>query len=220
LIVVTRTLLLFARLKLAALRIHHSARHHTTMTRFFAYSRRLLALIGLPLLLSACALGPPPGVTPVTNFALERYLGTWYEIARLDHSFERAMSDVSARYSKNTDGSVRVLNRGFDNGKDNWRDAEGRALFIGEPTTGSLKVSFFGPFYGGYHVADLDPDYRWVLVIGPDPSYAWILARDKTITAEVRERLLATAKRGGIDTTKLIWVTHERKDPALNPSPY
>lgn len=185
------------------------------MVRFFVYSRRLLVLLGLPLLLSACALGPPPGVTPVSDFSLERYLGTWYEIARLDHSFERGMTDVSARYSKNADGSVRVLNRGFDTSKDAWREAEGRALFIGETSTGSLKVSFFGPFYGGYHVAELDPDYGWVLVIGPNPGYAWILARDKTISAEARERLLASAKRGGVETDKLIWVSHARKDPAL-----
>ncbi len=181
---------------------------------------RLLSVVLLALLLTACTLGPPPGVTPVENFALERYLGTWYEIARLDHSFERGMTDVSARYSRNPDGSVKVLNRGYDTNRQNWRDAEGKALFIGSETTGSLKVSFFGPFYGGYHVADLDPEYRWALVIGPDPSYAWILARDKTIAPAVRERLLAVAERGGIDTAKLIWVSHAQLDPALYRSPY
>ena len=179
-----------------------------------------LATALIPLFLSACALGPPSGVTPAENFSLDRYLGTWYEIARLDHSFERDMSDVSARYSRNADGSVRVLNRGYDTRKDAWRDAEGKALFIGASTTGSLKVSFFGPFYGGYHVAALDPDYRWALVIGPDPSYAWILARDKAISETVRERILSVARLGGVDTDKLIWVSHARRDPVLNPSPW
>ncbi len=167
-------------------------------------------------LVSACSLGPPPGVTPIDSFALDRYLGTWYEIARLDHSFERGMNDVSARYSRNSDGSVRVLNRGFSSDKNDWREAEGRALFIGSETTGSLKVSFFGPFYGGYHIADLDPDYRWALVIGPDTSYAWILARDKVLAPAARERLVAAAQRAGIDTAKLIWVTHTRSDPVLD----
>lgn len=173
------------------------------------------SLLCVPFLLVACSLGPPPGVTPVNDFQLSRYLGTWYEIARLDHSFERGMSDVSARYSLNADGSVRVLNRGFDTAKDNWREAEGRALFIGSDRVGSLKVSFFGPFYGGYHVAALDPDYRWSLVIGPDPSYAWILARDKNLDADARENILKLARQAGVDVSALIWVSHARRNPAL-----
>ncbi len=176
--------------------------------------RRIAILIAAPLLLAACALGPAPGVTPVSPFQLERYMGQWYEIARLDHRFERGMTDVSARYSINSDGSVRVLNRGYDTAKTEWREAEGKALFIGDSNTGSLKVSFFGPFYGGYHVAALDPDYRWSLVIGPDPSYAWILARDKTLSAADKERILTVAKQASVDTAALIWVSQNQQDPA------
>ena len=106
--------------------------------------------LALLLLLTGCAVAPPEGVTPVTGFELNRYLGQWYEIARLDHSFERGLSDVSATYRLQDDGSVQVVNRGFDGKRNEWREAVGRALFTGDPTRASLKEPFFGPFYGGY----------------------------------------------------------------------
>ena len=186
-----------------------------------AVSRRqrlgLLALLlaGSALLLAGCAsTRPPPGVTAVTPFDVQRYAGRWYELARLDHDFERGMTDVSAGYTVQADGSVRVVNRGYAPATGQWREAVGKALFTGIPTTGSLKVSFFGPFYGGYHVAALDPDYRWALVLGPDTSYCWILARDKQLPAAQREAIVARARALGVDTSSLIWVPHERQDPA------
>lgn len=173
--------------------------------------RRYLATIFLSLFLSGCSLGPPPGVVPISGFELQRYLGHWYEIARLDHSFERGMTDVSAHYRLREDNSVEVINRGYETAKARWREAVGTARLIGEPTRGSLKVSFFGPFYGGYHIAALDPDYRWSLVIGPDTGYAWILARDKILPAGIREQLVQQAAAAGIDTNALIWVEHTRE---------
>ncbi|MBA4194436.1 MAG: lipocalin [Comamonadaceae bacterium] len=161
-------------------------------------------------LLAGCFTGVPQGAVPVKPFDLQRYLGTWYEIARLDHSFERGLTDVNATYALKDDGSVSVLNRGFDPAKGAWKEAEGRALFIGDPQTASLKVSFFGPFFGGYHVIALDPDYRWAMVIGPDTGYLWILARDKTLDTAVREKLVAQAASLGVDTRGLIWVEHGR----------
>ena len=170
-----------------------------------------LACLGL---LAGCgSSNPPPGITAVTPFDLQRYQGSWYELARLDHRFERGLTDVSAAYSPQPDGSVRVVNRGFDPSTGQWREAVGKALFTGLPTTGSLKVSFFGPFYGGYHVAALDADYRWALVVGPDRSYCWILARDKRLDPAWREAITARAKALGIDTSALLWVPHERQDP-------
>jgi apolipoprotein D and lipocalin family protein len=190
-------------------------------TLFAGLSRRqrrtLPALLAAScaLLLAGCAsTRPPPGVTAVTPIDLQRYQGHWYELARLDHSFERGMTDVSATYTPLPDGSVRVVNRGFLPAKGQWREAVGHARFIGSPTTGSLKVSFFWPFYGGYHVAALDPDYRWSLVIGPDTGYAWILARDKQLDAGQREAILARAQALGVDTSALIWVSQTRRDPA------
>ena len=99
-------------------------------------------------LLTGCV-GVPKGVKPVQGFALDRYLGRWYEIARLDHSFERGLSHVTASYSMREDGGVRVLNRGYSEKKKEWKTAEGKAYFVKGPDEGYLKVSFFGPFYGG-----------------------------------------------------------------------
>lgn len=161
--------------------------------------------------LTACSTMPPEGVHPVTSFDINRYLGQWYEIARLDHSFERGMSDVNATYALQDDGSVKVINRGYDTRRQAWKEAIGRALFTGDKNTGSLKVSFFGPFYGGYHVVALDQQhYRWSLVAGPDRDYLWILARDMTLSADVRQQLLAQAQALGFATDKLIWVDHQR----------
>jgi len=165
--------------------------------------------------LAGCApTSPPEGITAVTPFDLQRYQGRWYEQARLDHSFERGLTDVSATYQPQPDGSVRVVNRGFDPAKGEWREAVGKALFVGEHDTGSLKVSFFGPFYGGYHVAALDPAYRWALVVGPDRSYCWVLTRDKHLDPAQREAIFARARALGIDTSALISVPHERQDPS------
>ncbi|MCK6405326.1 MAG: lipocalin family protein [Rhodocyclaceae bacterium] len=172
----------------------------------------ILALL-LALTLAACATAPPDGVRPVTAFDLNRYLGQWHEIARLDHSFERGMRDVSATYSLQEDGSVKVVNRGYDTQRQAWKEAIGRAVFLGDSSTASLKVSFFGPFYGGYHVIALDQQhYRWSLVAGPDRDFLWILARDKSLPADVRERLLGEARALGFATEKLIWVEHGRSD--------
>lgn len=174
------------------------------------HRRRLLLTLGLgaALLVGGCATAPPPGVKVVSPFDLQRYLGTWLEVARLDHRFERGLNRVSATYSLNADGSVKVLNRGYNAAKGAWSEAEGRAVFIGDSNTASLKVSFFGPFYGGYHVIALDSDYRWAMVIGPDPGYLWILAREAKLPAGVRERLVAQAAAAGVDTAGLIWVDH------------
>ena len=173
----------------------------------------LRATLALAVLLgiAACSTTPPAGMTPVAPFEIARYAGKWYEIARLDHSFERGLSDVSATYRQQPDGSVEVINRGHDGAK--WRQATGRALFTGETDRASLKVSFFGPFYGGYHVVALDQaDYRWAMVVGPDRDYLWILARDKALPAGVREQLLSQAKAQGIDTDRLLWVSQTRDD--------
>ena len=175
--------------------------------------RSVMLVLSLALALAACSTAPPEGLRPVTSFDLNRYLGQWYEIARLDHSFERGLSDVNATYQLEEDGSVKVVNRGYDTQRGVWKEAVGRALFTGDRSTASLKVSFFGPFYGGYHVLALDQEsYRWALVAGPNREYLWILARDKTLPAEVRESLLAQARAFGFATDRLIWVEQQRVD--------
>ena len=158
-------------------------------------------------LLTGCV-GIPKGITPVDSFELERYLGRWYEIARLDHSFERGLSRVTAEYSLRKDGGVRVVNRGWSAAKGTWRQAEGRAYFVEGKDRGYLKVSFFGPFYGSYVIFELDRDYRYALVCGPDRSYLWLLAREPEINPELRDRLIARAAALGFATENLIMVGH------------
>ena len=175
--------------------------------------RASILIFLMALTLAACSTAPPEGLRPVSAFDLNRYLGQWYEIARLDHSFERGMTDVNATYQLQGDGSVKVVNRGYSTQKQAWKEAIGRAVFIGDSSTASLKVSFFGPFYGGYHVIALDQQhYRWSLVAGPDRDYLWILARDKTLPPEVREQLVGQAKALGFATDKLIWIEQQRDD--------
>jgi apolipoprotein D and lipocalin family protein len=160
-------------------------------------------------LLAGCA-QIPEGVEAVGGFDAERYLGQWYEIARLDHRFERGLDNISANYAAREDGGIDVLNRGFDRAKGEWREARGRARFAGSRDTGMLEVSFFGPFYGGYNVVDLDPDYQYALVAGPTRKYLWILARRPDPPREAVERLVQRAAELGFDTPALIYVEHDR----------
>ncbi|OCW97385.1 lipocalin family protein [Alishewanella sp. HH-ZS] len=159
----------------------------------------------LLLLLAGCT-SVPEKVTPVSPFELERYLGTWHEIARLDHSFERGLTQVTAEYSLRDDGGISVLNRGYDATKERWKSATGKAYFVGDSNTGRLKVSFFGPFYGGYNIAKLDPDYQIALVVGPNLDYAWLLARKPQLSAAECAPYLAEAERIGIALDQLIWL--------------
>ena len=178
----------------------------------FSPMRWLALLLAALLALAGCATAPPAGLTPVTPFDVNRYAGKWYEIARMDHSFERGLSDVSARYTVQPDGSVQVINRGFDVSRQAWKEAVGKALFTGDASRGALKVSFFGPFYGGYNVVALDPDYRWSLVVGPDLGYVWILARERQLSPAVRQQVLEKARSFGIEVDRLIWVDQSRPD--------
>ncbi|MGN2612795.1 lipocalin family protein [Aliivibrio fischeri] len=158
------------------------------------------------MMLNGC-LGMPKGVEPVTGFELNRYLGTWYEIARLDHSFEDGLSQVSAEYSINEDGSVKVINRGFSDQDQQWSEAIGKAKFVDGSDEGYLKVSFFGPFYGSYVVFELDKEnYQYAFVSGPDLDYLWLLSRTKKVDQEVIERFVSTAQSLGFKTNELIFV--------------
>lgn len=168
---------------------------------------RLLA-IGIAGLLAGC-LGMPPGVEPVTGFELEKYVGKWYEIARLDHSFERGMEQVTAEYTLREDGLVAVENRGYLPDQNKWKAAQGRAKFAGDPNEGYLKVSFFGPFYASYVIFGLDKqDYQYAMVSGPDTSYLWLLSRTPEVAPEVIQRFIQQGKAKGFETDDLIFVKH------------
>ena len=167
--------------------------------------KKLLLLISV-LVLSGC-LGMPRNVEPVKDFELERYLGKWYEIARLDHSFERGLTQVTAEYSLKPDGGVKVINRGYSNDTQQWKEAEGKAYFVNGDGEAYLKVSFFGPFYGSYVVFGLDQqDYQYAFISGPDTDYLWLLARTPTVSPEVIKQFVEMASARGFDTNSLIYV--------------
>jgi apolipoprotein D and lipocalin family protein len=167
-------------------------------------------LIAAAMVLLGGCVGIPDGVKPVEDFKLERYLGTWYEIARLDHSFEEGLSRVSAEYTLNDDGGVKVLNRGYSIEDSSWKDAEGKAYFVDREDQGYLKVSFFGPFYGSYVIFGLDHEnYRYSLVCGPKKSYLWLLSRTPEMDKDLRDSLVAEAAALGFEVEKLIYVDHQ-----------
>lgn len=162
----------------------------------------------LPLSLIGCT-GIPEGVVPVGNFDESRYLGRWYEIARLDHSFERGLSHVTAEYELRGDGGIKVINRGFSAAKNNWKEAEGKAYFVGSRDKGHLKVSFFGPFYGSYIVFGLDQEnYQYAFISSYNNSYLWLLSRTPTVGKDVKEVFINKSKALGFDTEALIFPEH------------
>jgi apolipoprotein D and lipocalin family protein len=164
----------------------------------------------LAFLLTSCT-GLPKGLTPVAEFDINRYLGTWYEIARLEQSFEKGLDNISARYTLAPDGGVEVMNRGRNPETGEWKQADGKAYFIDQPTVGRLKVSFFRPFYGSYNIIALDREnYRYAMVTGQNRSYLWILSRTKTMPKETLDALIDKARRMGFATDKLIMVKHDR----------
>ena len=158
---------------------------------------------------SGCT-GIPDGVKPVTEFDVNRYLGTWYEIARLDHKFERNLTHVTAQYSLRDDNGLRVINQGYNPAKKGWERAEGKAYFIDDTNVGRLKVSFFGPIYSAYNIFSLDKDsYDYAMVTGPDRSYLWILARSPDLDKSILKKLVNKAKDLNFNTDQLIFVDHQ-----------
>ena len=171
---------------------------------------KLSAISALLFILTACT-GKPEGVVAVKEFELDRYLGKWYEIARLDHSFERGLNNITAEYSLREDGGVKVINSGFSKEDNEWQQAEGKAFFVDETDNGHLKVSFFGPFYGSYIVFGLDrKNYQYAFVSGPDTSYLWLLARTPQLDKKVIEQFVKDSQELGFDTSKLIYVEHDK----------
>lgn len=155
--------------------------------------------------LSGCV-SQPDGVQAVQGFDADKYLGTWYEIARLDNRFEKGMDNVTASYSRRDDGGIRVLNRGYAVAEKEWQQAEGKAYFMQQPDSAYLKVSFFGPFYGGYTVFGLDNNYQYAFVAGNDHTYLWLLARTPQVDDAVKNVFLQQAKIAGFMLENILWV--------------
>lgn len=167
----------------------------------------VLAALSVLLLLAGCA-SIPKKATAVKNFRVSRYLGTWYEIARIDNEYEEDLDNVTATYILAT-GGLKIVNEGYDVRTGSWKVAEGKASFRGDSSVGELKVSFFGPYYAGYNIIALSDDYNYAMVAGESLDYLWILSRDKTIPDEILSTFLSTAEEIGFDTGSLIWVHHD-----------
>lgn len=172
-------------------------------------SGALLSVAALVLLNSCKTI--PKGVKAVEPFNANRYLGKWYEIARMNYRFEKNLNNVTAEYSFRDDGKIKVLNKGYNFKKEKWQQSVGKAKFVDDKTIGKLKVSFFGPFYAGYNVIAIDEDYKYALVAGKDLSYLWILSRDITMPENIKEAYLQKAKELGFNISDLVWVEQNKK---------
>lgn len=168
-----------------------------------------LGALGL-VIFNSFSVGIPKGAAAVKNFDAKKYLGRWYEIARFDYRFEKNMDNVTAEYSENSDGSIRVSNKGYDYLKKEWKESVGEARFVKDKAEARLKVSFFKPIWAGYNVIDIDEDYQYALVAGSSLKYLWILSRTTTIPESIRQRFIEKAKRIGYNTDELIWVKHNQ----------
>ncbi len=153
----------------------------------------------------------PDGAVAVKPFDVNKYLGKWYEIARLDFRFERDLNNTTAEYSLREDGKIKVDNKGFNTRTKEWKQAIGKAKFAGDKDVAMLKVSFFGPFYSGYNVIALDPDYKYALIAGKNLKYLWILSRETTIPEDIKQNYLKTAEGLGYKIADLVWVEHDKK---------
>jgi len=167
---------------------------------------RLLLSLGLVLGLSACATLSKPPVgnravpQPSKNVEIDRYLGRWYELYRYDAAFQKGCEAVSADYTRNADGSIRVVNRCRKNSVDGpEKSATGRAKIVDPVTNAKLKVSFFGPFYGDYWVLDRADDYQWAIVGEPSGRYLWVLSRDPRPSAADKAALRHRVEQMGYD---------------------
>jgi apolipoprotein D and lipocalin family protein len=147
----------------------------------------------------------------VKKFYLDRYLGRWYEIARLPHSFEKGLDSVTASYSIREDGMIKVVNRGFDTSKGEWKEAVGKA-YIPDTSAGALlKVSFFWFFYADYKVIALDTaDYSYAMVTSSSKEYLWILSRSPVMEENVYSELLKQAAECGFKISDLYKVKQPR----------
>lgn len=168
-----------------------------------------LGVLGL-MIFNSCSVEIPKGAEAVKNFDAQKYLGRWYEIARFDYRFEKNMDNVTAEYSENPDGSIRVSNKGYNYLKKEWKESVGEARFVKNKNEARLKVSFFKPIWAGYNVIDIDEDYQYALVAGSSLKYLWILSRTTTIPESIRQRFIEKAKKIGYATDELIWVKHNR----------
>lgn len=174
------------------------------------YIAPVLLGAGIAFVLYSCGSTIPKKAIAVINFDKAKYLGRWFEIARLDYKWERNLDNVTAEYSLNDDGTIRVDNKGYDVKKDRWEQSIGKAKFVKKDNVGMLKVSFFGPFYSGYNIIAVDSDYKYALVAGESLNYIWILSRETTMPESIKADFLIKAQEIGYNISDLVWVNHDK----------
>ena len=146
-------------------------------------------------------------LSTVKQLDLQQYMGSWYEIARFDHSFERGLVGVTATYELRGDGKITVINAGYKNSfEGKYKTAKGKAKQPNSDEPGKLKVAFFLFFYADYFILELDKNYQWVLIGSSSDKYLWILSRTPKLEQETLDYILKKASERGYDTDKLIWV--------------
>ncbi|MDR6761839.1 apolipoprotein D and lipocalin family protein [Flavobacterium sp. 2755] len=176
------------------------------------YIAPVLLGAGIAFVLYSCGSTIPKKAIAVTNFDKAKYLGKWFEIARLDYKWERNLDNVTAEYSLNDNGTIRVDNKGYDVKKDRWEQSIGKARFVKKDNVGMLKVSFFGPFYSGYNIIAVDSDYKYALVAGESLKYMWILSRETTMPESIKADFLIKAQEIGYNISDLVWVKHDKSN--------
>ncbi|MBP9134689.1 MAG: lipocalin family protein [Saprospiraceae bacterium] len=179
------------------------------MRKYIFVGAAAVSIMSLMLLNSCKTI--PENATAVKPFDKEKYLGKWYEIARLDFKFERNLNNTTAEYSLKDNGKIKVDNKGYNYKKKEWKQSIGKAKFADDDNEAKLRVSFFGPFYSGYNVVALDKDYKYALIAGESLDYMWILSRETTIPDEIKKEYLKKAKEIGYKTEDLVWVEHDKK---------
>ncbi|PYE31857.1 apolipoprotein D and lipocalin family protein [Idiomarina fontislapidosi] len=152
---------------------------------------------------SGCKSDPTPVAPPVKNFSAQKYLGKWYEIVRMPHSFEENLQGVTAEYRLNADGTIEVTNRGYNVVDKEWQTAIGKAEPV-QGMTAAYKVTFFWPFYGGYYVSWLSPDYSMAIVTSDSHDYFWLLSRSPKVDQSDIDFALAKANEWGYDIDQMI----------------
>lgn len=174
------------------------------------YIAPVLVGAGVALALYSCSSTIPKNAVAITNFDKSKYLGKWYEIARLDFKYEKGLNNVTAEYSLNHNGTIKVDNKGYNVKKEKWEQSIGKAKFVKNNTVGMLKVSFFGPFYAGYNVIAAEDNYKYALVVGKNLKYMWILSRETVIPESVKADFLIKAREIGFEVSDLVWVKHDK----------
>ena len=164
--------------------------------------RKIFCLLAAGLFLNGCR-SPEYAIAAVKDFNAAKYMGKWYEFARLPNWFEKDMNRVTATYTMLPDGKIKVVNQGEISGQI--RRISGFARPADDSGSGELEVTFFRPFYSPYRIIKLADDYRYSIVAGSDENYLWVLSRTPQISPADWQEISAFLEENGFPKDKLIY---------------